>query len=129
MTDRAQYTSQYNKEHYEQMTLRVPLGVKGRMQDIAKRTGMSIPRLCIDAVEKQYGIVLRENREPERRRFGVDQTNLWLSKKAKEVLYNSAAVTIWEYPDGTYDVFGVVEKLNCSAEEVNTILESLSSNP
>jgi len=56
--DKKTYDSQFHKETYDRITFSVPKGKKAELEGIAADKGVSLTRLIIDALEKQYQIYL-----------------------------------------------------------------------
>lgn len=54
--DGTSYHREYNKENYEKLTIRVPVGKKDILQARAKEYSMSLNEFILKAVEDQYYI-------------------------------------------------------------------------
>ena len=49
--DKQTYKDQYNREHYEQITLRVPIGTRARIAEAAAERGLSTNQYIVSLVE------------------------------------------------------------------------------
>lgn len=58
MFDSAKYKNQYNKDHYHTVRLKIPKKKKSIIDELVEKTGKSINRIFIEAVENQYNVNL-----------------------------------------------------------------------
>ena len=52
------YKKQYNKDNYTELKIRIPKGKRHIIDDLSERTGKSINRIFIEAVERHYHVNL-----------------------------------------------------------------------
>ncbi len=55
--------NQYNRENYFKVALRIPKDKKDVLQALAKKEKISVNKLIINAIEKEYGIKLSKDDE------------------------------------------------------------------
>ena len=53
--------NEYNKENYFKVALRIPKEHRDALQALAKEHDISVNKLIIKAIEKQYGISLKKD--------------------------------------------------------------------
>lgn len=58
-----QAINEYNAANYFKVALRIPKDKKDILQDLAKKEKISVNKLIINAIEKEYGISLSKDDE------------------------------------------------------------------
>ena len=62
----SQYITDFVKENYDRMELRLPKGSKEIIKALAKERNISVNVLICDAVEQHYQITLPESKNPKK---------------------------------------------------------------
>ena len=62
----SQYITDFVKENYDRMELRVPKGSKEIIKTLAKERNISVNILICDAIEQHYKITLPEFKNPKK---------------------------------------------------------------
>ena len=60
MSNNIQYIQKYQKTYYDRLTIKIPKGAKAALQQIADDRGLSVNKLCIEAIEDKYNISLND---------------------------------------------------------------------